>query len=477
MNLVIMIFIFSGLKSGENTDEKSRMIKRPRSSRLGYHPYYGHHFDRGGHHSRSKERKSVEFSFSQYKPGQLSKPIMTGVSNALARLNYEFSGANDASKAISRTKNVPKFKKSEANTMEGILGNTTVGTNIPIEKAKNILIAATWRTGSTFLGDLLNTLPGSFYYFEPLHLYSGLEPAPPGQEYGPPGLATWGPGIMNQTSFLKSLYSCQFNSANLGYLHHVARRANRYQLSHYNPRLWRSCEHLLPEDILCLLPEYLNTVCPLYPIKLVKTVRSRVASLEELIKNSTLNLKVLVLVRDPRGTHNSRVSGPVSTWCSSPSCSDPQVWCPHLLADITAAFKLERSYPGTVLLVRYEDLSMDPITTTTNILTFLQLPLTRDIQLFIETHSYAQNTPVWNRSHKKKDSKKDPYGTIRDSSATASAWKKSLDLQDIFQIQQVCREPMEILGYTFIKEETDLKSQKYPLEKTAEEVWFGNVNS
>ena len=39
MNLVIMIFIFSGLKSGENTDEKSRIIiKKPRNSRIGYHP-------------------------------------------------------------------------------------------------------------------------------------------------------------------------------------------------------------------------------------------------------------------------------------------------------------------------------------------------------------------------------------------------------------------------------------------------------
>ena len=182
-------------------------------------------------------------------------------------------------------------------------------------------------------------------------------------------------------------------------------------------------------------------------------------------------------MKNPRGTHNSRRSGPVSTWCSTPSCSDPQVWCADLLADITAAFNLERSYPDTVLLVRYEDLSMDPITTTTNILTFLQLQFTRDIQQYIETHSHAQETPAWKRSHGKKNSEEDPYGTIRDSSATAFAWMKSLPLQDILQIQQVCREPMEKLGYTFKKEETDLKSLKYPLEKTAEEVWLGNVNS
>ena len=343
-----------------------------------------------------------------------------------------------------------------------ILGDLPVGEPIPENTTRKVIILTSWRSGSSFLGDLLNHYPGTFYYFEPLHYYSYIKDKSK---------------VQTETDFFKSLLSCKFDEKNQGFLEHVRQPSHSFLFNRHNFRLWNSCKQFKPREALCYSQDYLNQICPLYPIKLVKTVRSRVASLEELIKNSTLNLKVLVLVRDPRGTHNSRVSGPVSTWCSSPSCSDPQVWCPHLLADITAAFKLERSYPGTVLLVRYEDLSMDPITTTTNILTFLQLPLTRDIQLFIETHSYAQNTPVWNRSHKKKDSKKDPYGTIRDSSATASAWKKSLDLQDIFQIQQVCREPMEILGYTFIKEETDLKSQKYPLEKTAEEVWFGNVNS
>ena len=41
----------------------------------------------------------------------------------------------------------------------------------------NILrLATTWRSGSTFLGDLLNHYPGSFYYFEPLHyIYKHLD--------------------------------------------------------------------------------------------------------------------------------------------------------------------------------------------------------------------------------------------------------------------------------------------------------------
>ena len=37
---------------------------------------------------------------------------------------------------------------------------------------RNLLVATSWRSGSSFLGELLNQLPGTFYYFEPLHYYS-----------------------------------------------------------------------------------------------------------------------------------------------------------------------------------------------------------------------------------------------------------------------------------------------------------------
>ena len=44
-----------------------------------------------------------------------------------------------------------------------------ISEKIPVKKAKNILLATSWRSGSTFLGDLLNHYPGTFYSFEPLH--------------------------------------------------------------------------------------------------------------------------------------------------------------------------------------------------------------------------------------------------------------------------------------------------------------------
>ena len=47
-----------------------------------------------------------------------------------------------------------------------------IGEKIPVTSARHVLIATSWRSGSSFLGELLNQQPGAFYYFEPLHYYS-----------------------------------------------------------------------------------------------------------------------------------------------------------------------------------------------------------------------------------------------------------------------------------------------------------------
>ena len=61
---------------------------------------------------------------------------------------------------------------------------------------------------------------------------------------------------------------------------------------------------------MCFMPDYLNAVTALYPIKLMKTVRLRVSDTEQLLLDPELNLKVVVLVRDPRGVYASRYVTP-----------------------------------------------------------------------------------------------------------------------------------------------------------------------
>ena len=58
----------------------------------------------------------------------------------------------------------------------------------------------------------------------------------------------------------------------------------------------------------------------------------------------SLNVKVLLLVRDPRGTLQSRKH---REWCPKhPDCDDPKMLCQDLVDDYKAAVSMLRDFPA-----------------------------------------------------------------------------------------------------------------------------------
>ena len=101
--------------------------------------------------------------------------------------------------------------------------------------------------------------------------------------------------------------------------------------------------------------------CPLFPIQSIKTVRLRLNLTRSLVEDPSLNVKVLLLVRDPRGTMQSRkhrveikkkkmylniVKQEVG-WCpGNPDCDDPARLCGDLVSDYQAFKQLSKEFPG-----------------------------------------------------------------------------------------------------------------------------------
>ena len=121
----------------------------------------------------------------------------------------------------------PDFSLSSAKDIPIIPGHHRVGDVIPTADSRHTLILTTWRSGSTFLGDLLNQYPGTFYYFEPLHYYANNINSR---------------DKMSKADFLESLFRCKFDRRNFGYLEHVARWSNTFLFKNHNFRLWNSCQ-------------------------------------------------------------------------------------------------------------------------------------------------------------------------------------------------------------------------------------------
>lgn len=128
------------------------------------------------------------------------------------------------------------------------------------------LILTTWRSGSTFLGDILNSLPSNFYHYEPLLEYDITRIRGP-------------PQSREALNKLKNLLNC--NYANMqSYLDFG--ETHTYLFSHNN-RLWSQCKQY---PHLCYDAKFLSPFCKLFPLQSMKTVRLKLSLASELLDDS-----------------------------------------------------------------------------------------------------------------------------------------------------------------------------------------------
>ena len=103
---------------------------------------------------------------------------------------------------------------------------------------------------------------------------------------------------------------------------------------------------------------------------------------------------------------------------------------------------------------------------------FLELPMIEELSNYIETHTGAEKLKVVrNKKTHKLEHKKNPYGTSRNSTATAYAWREKLSFDHIETIQEACRAPMNKLGYQLLNKPEETKNIKLPLDSNLETIW------
>ncbi|NWT64269.1 CHST7 sulfotransferase, partial [Prunella himalayana] len=212
-------------------------------------------------------------------------------------------------------------EEDEAGTA-GAAGNGSAGT----AGKRHIYLHATWRTGSSFLGELFNQHPDVFYLYEPMwHLWQALYP----------GDALSLQGALRD--MLRALFRCDFSVLRL----YTAPSGPRDPLAPAPPAAdnlttasifgWRTnkvicspplcpgggkksgeiglvdgatCEETCPPRAL----RELEAECRKYPVVVIKDVRLlELGALLPLLREPGLNLRVVQLFRDPRAVHNSRL--------------------------------------------------------------------------------------------------------------------------------------------------------------------------
>lgn len=167
-----------------------------------------------------------------------------------------------------------------------------------------------------------------------------------------------------------------------------------------------------------------------------KTIRLSMEILQNILERDE-DIKILYLVRDPRGIISSRWhANQMSRISRGQSKLEAKLLCSRMRDDLRLFDHLQLRYKDNMLLVRYEDLASKPLDFAEVISRFgRNAPLSESVARFVRVHTNATKTDG-------------DFGTMRsNSSRLAYQWKTKLSQSTINIINAECKDILQKLNY------------------------------
>lgn len=278
------------------------------------------------------------------------------------------------------TSNLPK-------TTDRVVGQASTATNTV--DTSPIMILATGRSGSSFLGSVFAAHPSSLYFIEPCQSSNTMA----------------GPSLKHLScqGLLAKVIACDFKGLRLS-------PAKDYSKVWPGWTGWgnmSSVERCAEQRVVVkeiLIDQFEPTTWP--------------------------GAKLIVLVRDPRAVALSRKGA----WFWKHNDHRTKAMCEQLLNLVHAA---DRSGPEQALLVRYEDFAADPVAVTQQLFEFVGL----SFDSTVATHIHSKTTGDCEHTGT-------TFSVCRDARAhKVHQWKEKLPLEEIRFVEEQCREYMSAVGY------------------------------
>lgn len=291
-----------------------------------------------------------------------------------------------------------------------------------------LVLSSSPRGGSTLLTDLLSAVQGSVVVFEPLWLIEKTK-------------CFHDMACINQ--YLSDVLSCRFTSDFEDWL-----KSKNLFFHFFSPEARRCLLLGVPaKKQACLKAMDLRERCRSAPVVVVKVIRARLAWMMKFLEDPHLNLKVIHLTRDPRGSINS-----ISRFGWN---ADPYLRCSDLQDDMQIYKKLRQVFPSTVTQVHYEQLCLRPLETTKDILSFLfgNATLPASIRDFVEQHMLNSKGNGGNMS------------TFKNSTAEFEAWRYKISEKWLkaIEAEPVCVQAIKGMKHTLFGSISAANDSKIPL--------------
>lgn len=316
--------------------------------------------------------------------------------------------------------------------------NTDVRPNEP-EHRRSLLIYGADRSGTTFTTRMFAEDPNIMTVYEPLWITSRWNRE---KEQRP----KWKRNVID---VVNGILSCNFAKSEAGtrFLKHTSRRWSGATVK--NPFTSEAfCINKTCRD-LSMDPVYADKVCqtkykhsvtkvgePRIPGKLISSLLPAV-----FLENPETDVRVIQLVRDPRGSCNSRIK---LKWM--PEYNSPRFLgivrehCSKLVENIKFGRNLDQ-WKEKYLEVNYRDLARKPIDTTKLMYKFTGFEMPDSVLDWV-----VQNTSPSKEELEKQE--RDQYSSVRNSTANVGKWQRESPKERVQKIEQECSQALDLLGLT-----------------------------
>ncbi|XP_004649114.2 carbohydrate sulfotransferase 4 [Octodon degus] len=332
----------------------------------------------------------------------------------------------------------------------------------------HVLILSSWRSGSSFVGQLFGQHPDVFYLMEPAwHVWMTFTQS------------TYWRLHMAVRDLLRSVFLCDMSVFD-SYMNPGPRKQSiLFHWEHSRALCSPPACNIFPRDnityhahckLLCHQQPFegVEEACRSYSHVALKEVRFfNLQSLHPLLMDPMLNLHIVHLVRDPRAVFRSREHTTVELMTDSRMVlgqlwqmlkeedrpyQTMQIICQSQMEIFKAIQFLPEALRRRYLLVRYEDLVRMPLAQTSRMYEFVGLKFFPHLQTWV--HNITRGKGMGQHAF---------HTNARNALNVSQAWRWSLPFEKVSRLQTVCGDFMDLMGYLHVRSQEEQKNLKLDL--------------
>ncbi|KAM5208626.1 carbohydrate sulfotransferase 4 isoform 2-T3 [Hipposideros larvatus] len=338
-------------------------------------------------------------------------------------------------------------------------------------KPMHVLVLSSWRSGSSFVGQLFGQHPDVFYLMEPAwHVWMTFTESTPWSLH------------MAVRDLIRSVFLCDMSVFDAYMKPGPRTQSSLFQWETSRALCSPPACNVFPRDtiisqahckVLCKKQpfEVVEKSCRNYSHVVLKEVRFfNLQVLYPLLRDPSLNLHIVHLVRDPRAVFRSRERTAMELIIDSRIVMGQdrqklkeeeqpyhvmQTICHSQLEIYKAVQSLPKALRRRYLLMRYEDLVQDPLAETARMYKYTGLKFLPHLQTWV--HNITRGKGIGTHAF---------HTNSRDALNVSQAWRWSLPYGKVSQLQEVCRDTMNLLGYRLVRSEQEQRNLSLDLLST-----------